>query len=55
MDDCDYDFIYGVVDELWKTVSRTISQNASDVNEISFVTRCNLKAVFRLLKVPPII
>lgn len=51
MDDNDYNFIYEVVDELWKNVSKTISQKASDENEINFITRCNIDAVFRLIKV----
>lgn len=51
MDDNDYNFIYEVVDELWKNVSKTISQKTLDENEINFITRCNFDAVLQLIKV----
>lgn len=51
MNDDDYDFIYGLVDKLWKDVSLSIDQKAQSENEISLSTRCNLGAVYRLFKV----
>lgn len=51
MDDDDYNFIYGLVDELRKNVLRKITQTAQTENEIRITARCNLGAVIRLLKV----
>lgn len=51
MDENDYSLIYGVVDELWKNVLKTITQRASDKNRMHFMTRNYLDAVYQLFKV----
>lgn len=51
MVDDDYNFIYGLVDELRKNISRNIVQKAQKENEVSFSARCNIGAVIRLFKV----
>ncbi|XP_022160036.1 uncharacterized protein LOC111026262 [Myzus persicae] len=50
--DDDYNFIYGVVDELWANVLKVVSQRTLDEKEIQFISRCNINAIFRLFKLP---
>jgi len=49
--DDDYNFIYGVVDELWKNVLKVVSQRTLDERKIHLISRCNINAIFRLFKV----
>jgi len=51
MSDDDFNFIYGIVDELWINVSKIITKKALDGNMVNNLTHCNLKAVHRLLEV----
>lgn len=51
MDDDDYNLIYSVVDEVLKSVLKSITEKALDRDEINFIGTCNIGAVFRLLKV----
>jgi hypothetical protein len=46
-----YNFIYGVVDELWKNVLKVVSQRTLDERKIHLISRCNINAIFRLIKV----
>jgi len=51
MDNGDYKFIHGVVDELWINVQKIISQKCLDGKIINDITRCNVGTIFRLFKV----
>ncbi|KAE9541023.1 hypothetical protein AGLY_004268 [Aphis glycines] len=50
--DDEYNFIYGIVDELSKNVLKVVSQRSLDEKEIQFISRCNINAIFRLFKLP---
>ncbi|XP_008182224.1 uncharacterized protein LOC103309175 [Acyrthosiphon pisum] len=50
--DDDYNFIYGVVDDIWKNVLKVVSQRILDEKEIHFISRCNVNAMFRIFKLP---
>lgn len=53
--DDDYNFIYGIVDELSKNVLKAVSQRSLDEKEIQFISRFNINAMFRLFKVKIVI
>ncbi|XP_015379124.1 PREDICTED: uncharacterized protein LOC107173204, partial [Diuraphis noxia] len=52
LNDDDYNFIYGLVDDLWKNVLKFVSQRTLDEKEIQFISRRNINAIFKLFKLP---